>query len=423
MKDEKIVLISCNMFVDIDHTSKSNSRFVPAGLLYLATPLLAAGFDVEICDLAKGDNLSQYIADVYGITGLPNQYIQMQEVIQEIRRNQPHAKIILGGPFISCSLEWLQDLLDFDFAVVGEGESVIVSAVTGVLDGVGGKMVIRGEHLLETGEFCRPALELIDIQWYLNGQRRPINYSLSYPTINNIIISRGCPRSCNFCRQPFGKRIRVLPDENISFILESYAIAGAKSVRFQDDNWQYLGSKTINYILQKLADLGLQAAFNSRVDDLDDKFLEDISSYKVIKQICFGVESLSQRSLDVMKKGISVEEIKRVIGLCRKYNIDPAFFIMVGTPSETSFSIETTIDLIEAEKVFPQCTFLLPIPGTIYWDDFLKHHSAIEAFSMSDGWDMRQSEAQKIFYNISDVSDSELLAYYSRLRKLQGNFC
>jgi len=423
MKDKKIVLVSCNMFVDIDHAAKSESRFVPEGLLYLSTPLLAAGFDVEICDLAKGDDLSQHAAaDVYGVTGLPNQYTRMQVVIREIRRSHPRAKIILGGPFVTCALEWLRDLLDFDMAVVGEGESVIVSAVIDVLNGVSGKKVIATNHAVKTADFCHPALEKIDIRWYLNGWHRPINYSLPYPTINNIVLSRGCPRSCNFCRQPFGKRIRVMPKENISYILESYARAGAKSVRFQDDNWQYLGIETIKHVLQKLADLGLQAAFNSRVDDLSDKFLREISQFNVIKQICFGVESLSQQSLDAMKKGISVEEIKRVVGLCRKYGIDPAFFIMVGTPNETSSSIETTLDLIEVEKVFPQCTFLLPIPSTIYWEDFLKRYSVIEAFSMSDGWDVRQSEAQKIFYNISDVSDRELLDYYSRLKKLQNNF-
>lgn len=419
---KKVALVSSTMFVDIDNVSKTVSRFVPEGLMYLATPLLAAGFNVEICDLAKGDDLSQYIADVYAITGLPNQFPQMKEAIRIIRESQPQAKVILGGPFVSCAIKWLRDLLDFDLAVIGEAESVIVSVVRGALNGESGKRIITVDHFIETVDFCRPAFEQIDMKWYLKGQHRPINYPLPYPTINNIVLSRGCPRACNFCRQPFGKRIRVMPKENISYILESYAWAGAKSVRFQDDNWQYLGSETIKHVLQKLAGLGLQAAFNSRVDDLTDKFLREISQFNVVKQICFGVESLSQQSLDAMKKGISVEEIKRVVGLCRKYGIDPAFFIMVGTPNETSSSIETTLDLIEAEKVFPQCTFLLPIPSTIYWKDFLKCYSVIEAFSMLDGWDRRQNEAQEIFYNISNVSDCELLDYYSRLKKLQNHF-
>lgn len=418
-----VLLVSLNMYVDIDHVSKSKSRFIPEGLLYLATPLLKAGFDVKICDLAKGDSLHQYEADVYGITVLPNQFSQMKEAIRIIRKSQPRAKIILGGPFVSSAIKWIYDLIDFDVAVIGEAESVIVSAVRGALNGEGGKKIMMADHFIETVDFCRPAFEQIDINWYLSGQHRPINYPLPYPTVNNVVLSRGCPRSCNFCRQPFGKKMRVLPNENISFILESCAKAGAKSIRFQDDNWQCLESKTRRHVLQKLSELGLQAAFNSRVDGLSEELLKEISQFGVIKQICLGVESLSQQSLDVMKKGISVEEIKRVIKLCRNYDIDPAFFIMVGTPNETIFSIENTLELLEKEKVFPQCTFLLPIPSTVYWEDFLKHYSAIEAFSMSDGWDAKQIEEQKIFYNISDVSDERLLDYYFSLKKMQDKFC
>jgi radical SAM superfamily enzyme YgiQ (UPF0313 family) len=149
------------------------------------------------------------------------------------------------------------------------------------------------------------------------------------------MFSRGCPKSCNFCRQPFGKKIKITDYFVINFILGSYAMAGAKSIRFQDDNWQYLPTDTKLNILKRMADLGLQAAFNSRVDDCSDEFLKEVSQYGVIKQISFGVESLSQKSLKVMQKGTSVEQIRRVVSLCRKYDIEQAFFIMVGTPNET----------------------------------------------------------------------------------------
>lgn len=72
--------------------------------------------------------------------------------------------------------------------------------------------------------------------------------------------------------------------------------------------------------------------------------------------------------------------------------------------------------------MFPQLTFLLPIPSTIYWDDFIKRHSVSEAFKMLDSWETKQIAEQRIFYNITDVSDNELLDYYSRLKKMQDKF-
>jgi hypothetical protein len=81
-----------------------------------------------------------------------------------------------------------------------------------------------------------------------------------------------------------------------------------------------------------------------------------------------------------------------------------------------------TLKLIEGEKVFPLFTFFLPIPSTIYWNEFLKKHSCVEAFSLFDGWDVKQDAEKKIFYNITGVSDQDLLDYYSSLKILQFRF-
>jgi radical SAM superfamily enzyme YgiQ (UPF0313 family) len=420
MKERRIVLVSLNMSVDIDFVDKTVSRFIPEGLLYLATPLIAAGFDVRICDLAK-DKLEGFKADVFGITGLPNQFLQMKKAIESIRRDHPKAKIILGGPLVSCAIEWIQNLLDFDLAIVGEGEAVIVSAVYEVLHGAISKKIVRADHLLEGRDFFRPSLELIDLKWYLNGRHRIMNFSLPRSTINNLMLSRGCPKSCNFCRQPFGKKVRVLPKEIVDFILESYARVGARSIRFQDDNWQYLSAQTRRDVLSVLSKFGLQVAFNSRVDDFSDEFAKEISAYGVVKQISFGVESLSQKGLNDMRKGTSVEQIKRAVRLCQDHGIEPLFFIMVGAPGETEESIATTLELIESEMVFALFTWFLPIPSTMYWDDFLKHHSAVKALSMFEGWDFRQNENDRP-YNITQVPDGRLLEYYSGLKTLQERF-
>jgi radical SAM superfamily enzyme YgiQ (UPF0313 family) len=421
MNSEKIVLVSPNMSVDIDFTDKSVSRFIPEGLLYLSTPLIEAGYNVKICDLAK-DKLDGFEADVFGITGLPNQFFQIKETIGIIRRNQPGAKIILGGPFVSCAIEWIRDLLDFDLAVIGEAESVIASAVREALKCRGDKKIMKADHPLETADFHRPTFDLVELKWYLSGRHRVLNYSLPYPTVNNVMFSRGCPRSCNFCRQPFGKKVRPLPRGITSFVIRSYAQAGAKSVRFQDDNWQYLGRESRQHVLETLSECGLKTAFNSRVDDFSDEFLKEIFPFGIVKQISFGVESLSPKSLKTMNKGTSVEQIKRAIGLCRDYGIDPIFFIMVGAPGETADSIDTTLRLIEDEKVFTLFTWFLPIPSTSYWDDFLKSHSVIEALKMFDGWDIRQTAANKVFNKITEVPDDRLLGYYSHLKTLQNRF-
>ncbi|MFZ2193799.1 MAG: radical SAM protein [Candidatus Moraniibacteriota bacterium] len=419
---KKIVLVSLNMNIDIDsYTTKSITRFIPEGLLYLATPLLKAGYDVRICDMAKEKNLD-FDADIFGITGLPNQLAQMKKITGGIRKNNPKAKIALGGPFISCAIKWLKDLLDFDVAIIGEAENAIVPILENLSKNSTTKKIVFANTFPKVTDFFQPALDLIELPWYLNGQHRIFNYSLPAPTINNLMLSRGCPNSCNFCCQPFGKKVRPLSHEHINFILESYAKAGAKSIRFQDDNWQYLQPKMTRYVLEKLSELGLQVAINSRVDDLTDDFMKNISRYEAIKQISFGVESLSQTSLRTTRKGTSVKQIKRVIKLCRQHNIEPSFFIIIGLPGENKSSIQAMTQLIKEERIFPQFYFLLPIPGTIYWDIFLEKYPAEKAFELFDNWDIKQGIGKKLFFNITDLSDHALQDYYSELKKIQKSF-
>ena len=204
--------------------------------------------------------------------------------------------------------------------------------------------------------------------------------------------------------------------------MDTYAKSGAKSVRFQDDNWIYLEPGMRKYVLEKLRELGLEAAFNCRVDDLSDEFLREISGYKVVKQIAFGVETLSQCSLDCMNKGTTASQIRRAVERTRKYGIDPAFFIMVGVPHENQESVNETLTLIETEMVFPLFTFFLPIPGTIYWDDFTKTHDPRQAFELFESWDSKQVSHGKVFFNITKLRDAELIEYYLLLKQLQDKF-
>lgn len=419
---KKIVLVSLNMNIDIDsYTNKSVTRFIPEGLLYLATPLLQAGYNVRICDMAKEKNLD-FDADIFGITGLPNQFAQMKKITSDIRKNNPKAKVVLGGPFISCAIKWLKDLLDFDVAIIGEAENAIIPTFEDLSKNNFPKKIVFANTFPKVTNFFQPALDLIELPWYLNGQHRIFNYSLPAPAINNLMLSRGCPNSCNFCRQPFGKKVRPLSHENIDFILESYAKAGAKSIRFQDDNWQYLQPKMTRHVLGKLSGLGLQVAINSRVDDLTNNFMKDISQYRVIKQISFGVESLSQSSLKSARKGTSIKQIENVIKICRQHNIEPSFFIIIGMPGENKSSMKAMTQLIKEENIFPQFYFLLPIPGTIYWDIFLEKHPVKKALELFDNWDIKQGIGKKLFFNITDLSDKALQDYYSELKKIQKTF-
>jgi radical SAM superfamily enzyme YgiQ (UPF0313 family) len=82
-----------------------------------------------------------------------------------------------------------------------------------------------------------------------------------------------------------------------------------------------------------------------------------------------GAESGSQKILDAMDKGITVQEIHTATTMLRKYGIHPSFFIQFGYPGETRSDIDQTIGMIN--NLLPHeigISVSYPLPGTSFYE-------------------------------------------------------
>jgi len=87
------------------------------------------------------------------------------------------------------------------------------------------------------------------------------------------------------------------------------------------------------------------------------------------QQITFGFESGSQRILDILKKGTTVEQNQRAIDLCKEVGIIPQGTFMIGNPTETVEDIEKTKQFIKESGVeSPGICITTPFPGTELWE-------------------------------------------------------
>jgi anaerobic magnesium-protoporphyrin IX monomethyl ester cyclase len=85
--------------------------------------------------------------------------------------------------------------------------------------------------------------------------------------------------------------------------------------------------------------------------------------------VWMGAESGSQKILDAMDKGITVEQVEEATALLKKYNIKPSFFIQFGYLGETMQDIELTIKMIK--KLMPYeigISVSYPLPGTGFYE-------------------------------------------------------
>jgi len=86
-------------------------------------------------------------------------------------------------------------------------------------------------------------------------------------------------------------------------------------------------------------------------------------------RVWIGSESGSQRILTAMQRGVTVEQVRRAVGLCKANGIETGMFLMWGYDGEEIGDIEATIDHVK------QCrpdifftTVSYPIKGTPYFE-------------------------------------------------------
>jgi radical SAM superfamily enzyme YgiQ (UPF0313 family) len=103
----------------------------------------------------------------------------------------------------------------------------------------------------------------------------------------------------------------------------------------------------------------------------------DLVNFRMLKmmrragcvRIFFGFESGNQRILDILKKGTSVEQNKKVIKLCKKVGIKIYGSFIIGNPTETLEEIEATERFIEENDIDGVGVSIgIPYPGTKFYE-------------------------------------------------------
>jgi radical SAM superfamily enzyme YgiQ (UPF0313 family) len=205
----------------------------------------------------------------------------------------------------------------------------------------------------------------------------------------HMISSRGCPYNCIYCssQSTFGKKYR---HHSVKRILEELELLinkhGAKEVYFLDDlftlNKEWVNELCNNIIQRKISEKILWSC-NTRTNLIDLPTLENMKKAGCW-QIHFGIESGSQRLLDLIKKGTTLQQSRDAIKLCRKAGIQTRAYFMLGLPSETKEESLKTIEFAkEIDPDYAKFSLTTPYPGTELFDIVKK-----EGNLKSESWDL-----------------------------------
>lgn len=213
-------------------------------------------------------------------------------------------------------------------------------------------------------------------------------------------------QQCTFCTH-FAKV--PYTEYGVNLILQSIRQSGAKHVFFIDD---MISKNRLLDIAGALKGLGISWWVQLRpTKDLHGIFTTLADSG--CKAICWGVESGSQRILDLIKKGTLAEYIPEILKQSHEAGIKNIIYIMFGFPGETREEFLETIELLKAN----QANIYLVSPsvfgiqkGSRVWDD-------PQAFGITSIKAMpRKFLGEKIEYTVSSGLDKEAA------RRLRGRF-
>lgn len=212
-----------------------------------------------------------------------------------------------------------------------------------------------------------PAWDLVDIEPY----RKMWLKQHGFFSIN-IGTTRGCPFKCNWCAKPiYGNRYNSRsPGNVVAEIKMLQQRFGFKHIWFCDDIFG-LKPGWVKAFADLVQQERLQFAFKmqGRVDLLlQENNIRDLARAGC-DNIWMGAESGSQKILDVMDKGTTVEQIYEATRLLKKCGIKPSFFIQFGYLSETKEDIAKTIAMIN--ELLPYeigISVSYPLPGTAFFD-------------------------------------------------------
>ena len=227
------------------------------------------------------------------------------------------------------------------------------------------------EAPLDLNELPEPPYHLVDVEDYVGSQGRfqgEAERSLIF------ISSRGCPWQCAYCCNPklSKRRWRSMSAEKTYEraikLVEKYNL---DAITFHDEEFLVSRSRAekIAHLIGGQFKWWIQGRMD-RLKDMDLSYLEKNGLCEVQP----GIESGSDRILEMIKKGETVEDMLEANRALAKTNILPLYNFMVGFPTETHEELMQTVDLalrLLDENPKAQISgfyIFVPYPGTELFD-------------------------------------------------------
>ncbi len=376
--------------------------FPPLGLMYIQasvekrTPWKAEIYDPVVDNLDYPDfeqQLKRYPLDLVGISAFTHSLPDVQQTINTVRKLNPAAKIVLGGPHCSMFPDYAAQLPNIDAILTGDGEDTFVEMVEAMNEGRSWEGIqgvwFREKHtdrdMIRNPE--RPSTKRLDAYpWPDRSRVRYRDYYLpgtKQPLTTTAITSRGCPHSCPFCLT-YKKQYRIRAIDNILDELEHCISLGITETHFIDDLFTP-NSQWVLKFCDAIERRGLKFSwgYKTTIAGTTREQIRRCAETGCTK-IHFGVESANNEGLDVWGKHCDTDDVHRVFRWCREEGVRSVAYIMLAGPHERSMgeALSNLDEMLKLDADYAVFAVFSPYPGT---DSF--EEGAKKGLYAADCWD------------------------------------
>ncbi|GHN00390.1 Mg-protoporphyrin IX monomethyl ester oxidative cyclase [Cytophagales bacterium WSM2-2] len=386
------VLVTHSYFYPLDRKQWAFKQpYPPLGSLLAASVIRQAGFETKFFDTGlkegplsiqnelTGFHPKYFVVYDDGFNYLTKMCLTvMREAAFEMTRlaKKQNALVIICS---SDSSDHYEKYLSHgaDYIVRGEGEETLkellmnleagamLQSIKGIVYRENGKTIVTPSRsvLKNLDELPLPAWDLIDIAPYRDIWKRHHGYfSL------NMATTRGCPYKCNWCAKPiYGNRYNTRSPENVVNELEFLIQKYQPDHFWMSDDIFGLKPGWVNRFrsLVKERNLKFRYKIQSRVDLLLEESAIEALAESGAETIWVGAESGSQKILDAMDKGTTVEQIGEATKQLKAHGIRVGYFLQFGYLGEKKTDIDSTLGMVlenMPDEIGISVSY--PLPGT-----------------------------------------------------------
>jgi hypothetical protein len=263
-------------------------------------------------------------------------YKGLEEVIEDIRKFQPQAKIILGGNYVTLCFSHAQTL--------------------------GADLLVKGTNLEPLWEYLAIAPDM----------QQPAFWEL-YDKLNVGVlkVSDGCPFSCTYCSVPevYGKFKPRSLDHSLAE-LDLLCRLGVENIAFYDDALLFEAEKVLIPFLKEVLKRNLSVNFHSP-NALNARFITgDLAELMVkagFKTFYLGFESASQKWQQRTGSKVCSEELRQAVRYLIAAGAEPAnitAYQILGHPHIDIQELEASMYFVNSLGIRGMLADFSPIPGT-----------------------------------------------------------